>query len=577
MTVVMNHGGSLGSGGTVTIGTGATLQLGGITTSSGKSLTLSGGTITGYGTIGGAVTLGANTTLSPSNYLYFNGSINGAYGLTINNYSSTTAFNGAVNIASLVKNYSSTTTINNSITTSGTQTYGGAVSVTGAQTLTGIGLFFNGNLTGNNALTLVGNASGLTVNGAVNIGSNPLTLKGTSSGSGTFTINNTMTAGSLLLQNIGTATLTNTSRFSGVTTLAASGVGTFNYLSNGALSIGTVGGVSGINATGTVEVATNSGDLTLAQNIATTNTTANAIILNAGKTTAAGISTGGNIIRSGGTITVGTNGTAKLYTGSIAGSTGLSGYTALSSGSGRFRYNSDESSSGYTKALATGLNVIYREQPTLSASVSSASKTYDSLVYSGTPSLTYAGFVNGDTAGGDITINSSTISGAGLTAVNAGSYGIGATLDVSNTLGYANPTTATAGTLTINKKVLSLSGTKVYDSTTNIEASKLTTFTNLVGSETVVVGGTGTVANKNVANGKTVTTTGLTLADGLNGGLGANYTLTGGTYTVNITKADISSISGITAANKEYNQLTTATLDKTTAVTFNGILGNPNC
>jgi hypothetical protein len=573
MTVAMSNGNALGTSGSVTIGSGSTLQLNsGIFTSSGKTLTLSGGTITGYGTIGGAVTLAANTTLSPSNYLYFDNSITGAYGLTINNSYATT-FNGAVNIASLTKNYTSTTTINNSITTSGTQTYGGAVSVTGARTITGSGLYFNGNLTGNSGLTLAGNSSGLTVSGAVNIGSNVLTLKGTSSGSGSFTINNTLTAGSLLLQNIGTATLTNTSRFSGVTTLAASGVGSLNYLSNGALSIGTVGGVNGISATGTVEVATNSGDLTLLKNVSTSNTSANAMILNAGKTTAAGTSTGGNIVINGGTISVGSGGIAKLYSGSLSNTTLA---TLIGLGSNKFRYNSDETTTNYSKALASGLTGIYREQPSIAPTISSATKTYDGVAYSGTPTLTYA-LANGDTFNGvDIVQGTFTLTGDGAspTNVNAGTYTIGADLaGFSNTLGYANPTTATAGTLTINKRVLSLSGTKVYDSTTNIDASKLTTFTNLVGSETVTLSGIGTVANKNVANGKTVTIGTLVLGDGENGGLSNNYILTGGTHTIDITKADISSISGITASDKVYDGATTATLTTSGAV-FDGRLGS---
>jgi hypothetical protein len=297
------------------------------------------------------------------------------------------------------------------------------------------------------------------------------------------------------------------------------------------------------------------------------------MVLNAGKNTAVGTTTGGNIIISGTpTISVGATGVAKLYTGSITGSTGLT--AKLVSGSGRFRYNSDETNQNYTKTLSAGLNAIYREQPSIAPSISSASKTYDGVAYSGTPTLTYA-LANGDTFNAtDIIQGTVTLTGAGSLAgtVNAGSYTIGADLTgFSNTLGYANPTTATAGTLTINKKALSLSGTKVYDSTANVASNAFTiTAAGLVGSETVTLSGTGTIADKNVANAKVVTTTGLSLVDGTNGGLANNYTLTGGTYTVDITKADISSIDGITASNKIYDRTTTATLDKSTAVTFNG-------
>jgi hypothetical protein len=578
MTVAMGYGNVLGTSGTVYVPSGATLQLNsGASTNSGKSLYLSGGTITGYGTIGGAVTLGANTILEPSNYLNFNGSITGGYDLTIYNTYATT-FNGTVSgLASLTSDGLGSTVINANISTIGAQNYN-AVSVTGARTLTsnsGV-LNFNHNLTGNNALTLVGNASGLTVLGNVNIGANALTLKGTTSGTGTLNIGDaTFSASGLAFQNFEQIIANDQSRFTGVSTLAASGIGSlFVYSSNGALTLGTVNGINGISTTGNIAISTDTGNLTITQGVSTTNASEEAILLGAGDSMQNGATSDGNIIRSGsGAISVGVGGTAKLYTGSIADSTGLVGYSTLTSGSGRFRYNSSQANTGYTKELATGLNLIYREQPTLSAQVSSASKTYDGQVYSETPSLTYSGFVNGDTAGDDITINSSTIVGDGLTAVNAGSYGIGATLDINNTLGYANPTTATEGTLTINKRALSLSGTKVYDSTTDIDASKLTTFTNLVGSETVTLSGTGTVANKNVANGKTLTVGTLALGDGTNGGLANNYILTGGTHTIDITKADISSIGGITASNKVYDGTTTATLTTSGAV-FNGIIGS---
>jgi hypothetical protein len=54
--------------------------------------------------------------------------------------------------------------------------------------------------------------------------------------------------------------------------------------------------LSSINVEGLIDIATLTGDLTLTGAVSTTNATANAILLNAGKNAAAGTSTGGNII-----------------------------------------------------------------------------------------------------------------------------------------------------------------------------------------------------------------------------------------------------------------------------------------
>ncbi|MDP1045102.1 YDG domain-containing protein, partial [Klebsiella pneumoniae] len=79
--------------------------------------------------------------------------------------------------------------------------------------------------------------------------------------------------------------------------------------------------------------------------------------------------------------------------------------------------------------------------------------------------------------------------------------------------------------------------------------------------------------DKNVANGKTVSITGLTL-----GGTDAgNYTLASNTAstTANITPASISAITGITAANQVYDTTTAATLS-TTGAGFTGVVAGDN-
>ena len=83
---------------------------------------------------------------------------------------------------------------------------------------------------------------------------------------------------------------------------------------------------------------------------------------------------------------------------------------------------------------------------------------------------------------------------------------------------------------------MSVSGTRLYDATTNAVASDLSTHANLVGSQTLNLSGTGTIASKNVGPNKTVSVGTLALADGSNGGLAANYTLSGGTHQLTVDK-----------------------------------------
>ena len=125
-------------------------------------------------------------------------------------------------------------------------------------------------------------------------------------------------------------------------------------------------------------------------------------------------------------------------------------------------------------------------------------------------------------------------------------------------------------TLTTNPKTLTATASasnKVYDGLTT--ATTTLTFSGLVGSETLGQTVASTFSDKNVGTGKTVTVNSITLADGSNGGLAANYTIsTGQTTTANITVKSLT-VSGITASNKTYDSTTSATLG-TGAVIYGG-------
>ena len=132
-----------------------------------------------------------------------------------------------------------------------------------------------------------------------------------------------------------------------------------------------------------------------------------------------------------------------------------------------------------------------------------------------------------------------------------------------------------AANYTVNKYAVSMTGTRAYDGTTVVDAG-IFTLGPLVGTETLALGGAGSVNSANagtysVASGS-LSLTGLTLGDGLNGGLASNYTFTGGTQSVTIGTA---ALAVVTADNASKTYGTTYTLG-TTAFTVSGLQGTDN-
>ena len=162
-------------------------------------------------------------------------------------------------------------------------------------------------------------------------------------------------------------------------------------------------------------------------------------------------------------------------------------------------------------------------------SAASPTKTYDGTGATGfTTSI--SGFVNRQTLATSGVTGSASLSGAALTAVNAGSYAITPTL---NTLAATNYTfVVISGTLTITPKVLTVSivgtFTKVYDGTTTATLTAANySLTGLVGSESLSVNKTtGSYATKNVGTGLTVSVS-LAASDFTAGAntLASNYAL----------------------------------------------------
>jgi hypothetical protein len=282
-----------------------------------------------------------------------------------------------------------------------------------------------------------------------------------------------------------------------------------------------------------------------------------AVIINAGVDKSAGDKTGGDIILgSGGSINVSDGSRATLYTGSVDGSTGLNILT------GNNRYNSDETQSNFTTELGnTGTYAIYREAPVLKVTFDNQSKIYDGQAFNG-GSFAVTGLVRNDSN----TSHPGTFTGNAENAKNAGTYFInGTTTQTASALGYV--VEHVAGTLTINKKDVTLESiaadNKTYDGTTTAVISA-GVINGTVGSETLLISGSGTFDSKNAGTGKTVTAevAALNKANGANGGDWNNYNLT--TTGQMVTQADIDqrdvTLVGVRVENKSYDGNTSALL-----------------
>lgn len=353
-----------------------------------------------------------------------------------------------------------------------------------------------------------------------------------------------------------------------------------NYISGtGSVSASITGAGSDLNVSnaialtgGTANLAAD-GNLSVTQGISTTNATANALVMNAGKATNAGTASGGDIQFSGsGSVGVGTGGRVTLFTGSLAGSTGLGIAT------GNNRYNSDEQSTNYTAALSGGIYAIYREAPTLSVRFNDASKTYNAQAFTGGNGLSVvSGFIKGDSTS---TFSSINYSGTAQNAINAGTYAISGT--ALNSQGYA--LSYTSGTLTVNKADLVLTGSREYDAGTTFGGQYLSAAG--VAGQTFSISGAGDSSNlvsKHVAGNQSVvlnSVTGLTLGTSSNGGLADNYNAisTTGSVVSLTTKAASVSATGthVTYNGNTQQQPYTSTIISGDVITVSGLASGTN-
>ena len=159
-----------------------------------------------------------------------------------------------------------------------------------------------------------------------------------------------------------------------------------------------------------------------------------------------------------------------------------------------------------------------------------------------------------------LTINYTTASFADKNAANGKPISVsGISISGDDAANYTLTNTTATATANITRKPLDTSITaddKVYDGTTDATIATRTLGAGVIaGDDVTLAGGTATFADKNVADDKTVTATGLTLT----GGDAGNYSITGSaTTTADITARTLTVTA--TGVNKVYDGSTDATV-----------------
>ena len=212
---------------------------------------------------------------------------------------------------------------------------------------------------------------------------------------------------------------------------------------------------------------------------------------------------------------------------------------------------------------ATGQNKVYDTTETATVGLSSSGIIAgDNISFSDTSAL-----FTSPNAANNITIN---VSGITANGTAAGNYTI---LNINN---------AATTSANITPVIINLSGTRTYDATTNADVSLFGTggVVSGIDGQTLQLSSTNTSALQSKNVGSESFAAGAInnySLGGLNGSLGGNYTLIGGTDVVTVTPATLM-VSGTVASNKVYDGNTTASLSGSTLDgVFTGdnvILGN---
>jgi hypothetical protein len=308
-------------------------------------------------------------------------------------------------------------------------------------------------------------------------------------------------------------------------------------------------------------------------------------------------------------LTVSTSNVTKTYDGTLAASgtaTVVSGtlFQNVSNGNapdnlsgGTFAFTDPNAGAGDKTVTASGVTVndgngganyavsyVDNTTSTISRALLTFAGTIAERAYDGTTLATLATYsLTGLVGNQTVTASPGTATFADRNAGTAKTVTIGGITLANGTNGglasnyFVNPSATAVGI--IDPKVLTLIATianKVYDGTT-LATLLGYSLSGFVGSETVTGASSGSASflDKNVGTGKAVAITGISLQNGTNGGLAANYAVpTSAASSADITPATLH-VAGVVAVNKVYDGTLTAILD-TQAAVLTGVFGNDN-
>ena len=310
---------------------------------------------------------------------------------------------------------------------------------------------------------------------------------------------------------------------SGVTgSFASANVGSGIAITGGALSAGNLTPVNGTLLSNYTLPSSDNGTGTITPAVINLS---GSRVYDAATDAAASIFNGGTVNGvAGQTLTLSGQGTlASKNVGSESVSLGT---LALGDGTG--------AASNYT--LVGGTDTVSVSKYAIIVSAAANNKTYNGNTTATLASLNSSGVLSGDSIAfhdTSATFSDKNVGTAKLVSV----AGISATGADKNNYSFNATTTSTAD---ITPYVLTLAGTRVYDTSSNAPAGAFGTagLVTGVGSETLQLTGSGTLAGANVGS-QSVSALG-TLAIGTGGtGTASNYTLVGGSDTVSVTPATL--------------------------------------
>jgi hypothetical protein len=266
--------------------------------------------------------------------------------------------------------------------------------------------------------------------------------------------------------------------------------------------------------------------------------------------------------------TGGASGNPVTFTSSdptVASCTGTNGTTITYLKAGNCTIYANQAGNGtYAAATQVGQSLTINPKSVTITGVTAATKVYNGIntaTLSGGATTTGVGtetlvILAGTGIFADKNVGTKSVTAIGYALANGTNGGLAANYTLS-----AQPVVADQA---ITAKPVTITGvtaaTKVYDGSNTAALSGGSVSTGVSTETLAIIAGTGTFADKNVET-KAVTATGYALADGTNGGIAANYTLSAQPVIADqaITTKPVT-ITGVTAATKVYNGINTATL-----------------